>query len=133
MTNSAPNDRGSPESLGQTISKGILGRCPRCGKAPLFAGFLDNAGSCTNCGLDYTFIDAGDGPAVFVILLVGMLILGTAVIVEFTWHPPMWLHALIWVPLVLGLSIGLLRPLKGILIALQYRHKAREGQLDRAP
>lgn len=130
MTNPASNDRGSPESLGQTISRGILGRCPRCGKAPLFAGFLDNAGSCANCGLDYTFIDSGDGPAVFVILLVGMLILGTAVIVEFAWHPPLWLHAMIWVPLVLGLSIGLLRPLKGILIALQYRHKAREGQLD---
>ena len=130
MTHSKLDDRGSSESLGQTISKGLRGRCPRCGKAPLFAGFLDNAGSCTNCGLDYTFIDSGDGPAVFVILLVGMLIVGGAVIVEFTWHPPMWLHGLIWVPLVLGLSIGLLRPLKGILIALQYRNKAREGQLE---
>ncbi len=96
----------------------------------MFAGFLDITPVCPECGLDYSFADAGDGPAVFIILIVGFLIVGLALAVEFVWHPPYWLHAVIWVPLILGLSIGLLRPLKGWFVAVQYRNKAEEGRLS---
>ncbi len=117
-----------PQSVAAT---GFGGRCPRCGEGRLFDGFLTVAPSCQNCGLDFSFADSGDGPAVFIMMIVGFIVVGLALAVEFTFHPPYWLHAVIWIPLVLGLSIGLLRPLKGLMIAQQYRHKAALGQIDR--
>jgi uncharacterized protein (DUF983 family) len=110
---------------------GMRGRCPRCGEGRLFRGFLSVEPRCANCGLDLSFADSGDGPAVFVILIVGLVVVGLALFVEFTFHPPYWLHALLWVPLVLGLSLGLLRPLKGWLIAQQYLHRAEQAQIER--
>jgi uncharacterized protein (DUF983 family) len=109
----------------------LLGRCPRCGEGDLFKGYLDIAGSCAKCGLDYAGFDVGDGPAVFVILIVGAVVAGGALFVEFTWHPPYWVHALLWLPILLALSIGLLRIAKALLLVLQYRHQAREGRLVR--
>ncbi len=110
---------------------GIACRCPRCGRGRLFTGFLTLAPACENCGLDYGFADAGDGPAVFVILIAGFLVVGAAVIVEFVWRPPYWVHALLWIPMILAVTLGLLRPLKGLLVALQFHHKAEEGRPDR--
>jgi uncharacterized protein (DUF983 family) len=110
-------------------ANGLRGRCPRCGQGKLFKGFLTPAESCDHCGLDYSFADSGDGPAVFVVLIVGFIVVGLALVVEVTWHWPYWLHAVVWVPLVLGLSFGMLRPLKGWFIGMQYRHKAAEGRL----
>ncbi|WP_181705909.1 DUF983 domain-containing protein [Chthonobacter rhizosphaerae] len=110
------------------VSAGLGGRCPRCGKGPLFSGFLDTAPSCTACGLDYGFIDAGDGPAVFVILIAGFVIVALALYVEVTWQPALWIHALLWLPLTLVLCIGGLRPLKGLMVALQYRNRAAESR-----
>lgn len=110
---------------------GLKCRCPRCGEGRLFSGYLDLATRCDKCRLDYSFADAGDGPAVFVILLAGFLIVGLAVVVEFVWRPPYWVHALLWIPLVLAVTLGLLRPLKGLLVALQFHHKAAEGRIDR--
>jgi uncharacterized protein (DUF983 family) len=98
----------------------------------MFSGFLTLAPRCERCGLGYGFADAGDGPAVFVILIAGFVVVFAALIVEAVWRPPYWLHALLWVPLLLVLSLGLLRPLKGLLIALQYHHKAEQGQVDRS-
>ena len=112
------------------VSAGWRGRCPRCGEGRLFDGFLTVAPQCQNCGLDYSFADSGDGPAVFIMMIVGFIVVGLALIVEFNFHPPYWVHAIIWIPLVLGLSIGLLRPLKGLMIAQQYRHRASEGRLS---
>jgi uncharacterized protein (DUF983 family) len=106
-------------------------RCPRCREGKLFSGFLDLAKHCNKCGLDYSFADAGDGPAVFVILIAGFLVVGLAVVVEFIWRPPYWLHAVLWIPLVLTITLGLLRPLKGLLIAAQFHHKAAEVRIDR--
>ena len=111
---------------------GLRCRCPRCGEGKMFSGFLTLAPRCERCGLDYGFADAGDGPAVFVILIAGFVVVFSALIVEALWRPPYWLHALLWVPLLLILSLGLLRPLKGLLIAIQYHHKAEEGRLDRS-
>jgi uncharacterized protein (DUF983 family) len=109
---------------------GMRGRCPRCGEGRLFSGLLGLEPRCQACGLDYSFIDAGDGPAVFVIMIVGFIVVGLALYVEFTFGPPYWVHALLWVPLILILSIGLLRPLKGLLIAQQYLHRAGPGSIE---
>jgi uncharacterized protein (DUF983 family) len=109
---------------------GLRGRCPRCGEGRLFSGLLGLAPRCQACGLDFDFSDAGDGPAVFVIMIVGFIVVGLALYVEFTFGPPFWVHALLWVPLILALSIGLLRPLKGFLIAQQYLHRAGPGQIE---
>jgi uncharacterized protein (DUF983 family) len=109
---------------------GMKGRCPRCGEGRLFSGLLGIQPRCQACGLDFGFTDAGDGPAVFVIMIVGFIVVGLALFVEFTIAPPYWVHALLWGPLILGLSIGLLRPLKGFLIAQQYVQGAKEGQID---
>ena len=113
-------------------SAGLRGRCPRCGEGKLFNGYLDLAPRCERCKLDYSLADAGDGPAVFVILIAGFVVVGAALVVEATWRPPYWLHALLWLPLLLIMTLGLLRPLKGLLVTLQYHHKAEEGRADRS-
>jgi len=110
---------------------GVTGRCPRCGGGKLFDGFLVLAQRCEACGLDYGFADAGDGPAVIVTLLAGFIVVGTALVVEVKYEPPMWLHLAIFLPLTLVVCLGLLRPLKGVLVSLQYRNKAGLGQLEK--
>ena len=111
---------------------GLTARCPRCGKGRLFHGFIRLRPRCDKCGLDYAFADAGDGPAVFVILIAGFIVVALALIVEFAYQPPFWLHALLWGPLILVVTLLPLRLMKGLLIALQYHHKAAEGRLDRS-
>jgi uncharacterized protein (DUF983 family) len=113
------------------ILAGLAGRCPRCGKGKMFSGFLRLKPACETCGLDYSFVDAGDGPAVFVILIAGFIVVGAALIVETLYQPPFWLHAALWLPLILITTLAPLRALKGVLIALQYHHKAAEGRLER--
>ncbi len=110
---------------------GLLGRCPRCGKGKMFAGFLGVRPSCEACGLDYAFADAGDGPAVFVIMISGFIVVGAALAVEMLYAPPVWVHIVLWVPLVIVTAVLPLRLVKGVLIALQYHHKAAEGRLER--
>jgi uncharacterized protein (DUF983 family) len=107
---------------------GLTGRCPSCGKGRLFDGFIRLRARCDRCGLDYAFADAGDGPAVFVILIAGFIVVALALIVEFTYQPPFWLHAVLWGPLILVVTLAPLRLIKGLLIALQYHHKAAESR-----
>jgi uncharacterized protein (DUF983 family) len=114
------------------IRKGLAGRCPRCGKGRLFQGFLNMRPRCEECGLDYSFIDSGDGPAVFVIMLAGFIVVGCALIVEVRYEPPLWVHALLWAPLILAITLLPLRPMKGLMIALQYHHKAAEARAEAA-
>lgn len=115
------------------IIAGLTCRCPRCGREPLYAGSfsLDVREECAGCGLRFKFIDPGDGPAVFAIMILGVLILGGALLVEFRLHPPWWVHVLLWGPITLFVALGLLRPLKALLIALQYHHKAEQGRLEK--
>jgi uncharacterized protein (DUF983 family) len=115
----------------RAIMRGIRGRCPRCGEGTLYRGFLGLKPNCEKCGLDFDFADAGDGPAVFVILIGGFIVVFAALIVEFTYQPPYWVHAALWLPLILLVTLAPLRPIKGVLIALQYHHKAQEGRLER--
>jgi uncharacterized protein (DUF983 family) len=108
----------------------LLARCPRCGSGPLFKNVLELREKCDRCGLDYRFIDTGDGPAVFAILILGFLVCGMALYVEFTYEPPVWVHVVLWgigTPLI---ALVLLRFLKAGLIALQYRNKAEEGRFE---
>ena len=111
---------------GQSVSpfrRGFTGRCPRCGEGALYDGFLDVADRCTACGLDYSGQNSGDGSAFFIIMFVGFIVVGLALVLEVMFAPPVWLHMVLWLPLSLGLSLAMMRPAKGILIALQYRHK----------
>jgi uncharacterized protein (DUF983 family) len=114
----------------EPISTGLRGRCPRCGQGRLFEGFLKVAPACRVCGLDFGFADSADGPAVFVILIVGFIVAGAALVVEVAYSPPIWVHVVLWGPLVLVLCIGMLRPLKGVLVAIQYAHRAEQGRID---
>ncbi|MBO6825449.1 MAG: DUF983 domain-containing protein [Sneathiella sp.] len=106
------------------FAAGITCKCPSCGEGKLFRSFLEVQPVCEVCGLKLEDIDSGDGPAVFVIVIVGLIVVALAFWVEFAFHPPYWLQLVIWLPTVVGLSIGLLRPLKSLMIALQYHHKA---------
>ena len=111
------------------VPTGIRGRCPRCGEGRLFAGFLTLSERCPVCGLDFDFADAADGPAFFVIMVLGFVIAAGALLLEVAYAPPLWLHAILWPPLVLVFSLGLLRPIKGVMIALQFVNQARSGQI----
>ena len=102
---------------------GLAGRCPRCGRGRLFAGFLAVVERCGVCGLDLRAQDSGDGPVAFIILIVGFLVVGAALLVEVRYEWPIWLHLAVWLPLAAGLCLALMRPLKATLIALQYRHR----------
>ena len=97
-------------------------RCPRCGQGKLFSGLLNVRRECEVCGLDLSAQDAGDGPAVFVIFFLGLIVVGLAALVEIRFSPPIWVHLVLWTPLILGGAVAMLRPLKAGLIALQYRH-----------
>jgi uncharacterized protein (DUF983 family) len=112
------------------ISTGLAGKCPRCGDGRMFQGFLAVATKCDVCDLDYSFADSGDGPAVFVTLIAGFLVLGAALAVDMAYEPPIWVYIVVFLPLTVIVCLGLLRPLKGLLIASQYTNKAAPGRLE---
>jgi len=111
------------------FAAGVKATCPRCGQGRLYSGLLQPARGCLNCKLDYSFIDSGDGPAVFVIMILGFVILGLALAVESAFHLPIWLHMVIWLPVIIGTSLWALRVGKAFMIALQYQTNARQGVL----
>jgi uncharacterized protein (DUF983 family) len=117
-----------PATPPSPIAAGLLGRCPLCGEGRLFQGFLALRARCEHCGLDFSFADSADGPAFFVMFLSGFIVAGSALAVEIIYAPPYWVHALLWGPLILITTLLPLRPVKGLLIALQYHHKAAEGR-----
>jgi uncharacterized protein (DUF983 family) len=129
MTDNVPI--ATPLSL--SVLRGLACKCPRCGEGKLFAGFIDLRPSCEKCGLDYAFIDVGDGAAVFLIMIAGAIVVGCALVVEVKYQPPFWLHAALWLPLILATTILPMRSMKSLLIALQFHHKASEGQLIDRP
>jgi uncharacterized protein (DUF983 family) len=113
-------------SLSESVRAGLSSRCPRCGRGKLFGGFLTVRARCDACGLDYSFADSGDGPAVFIMFFAGFIVVAAALAIEVLYRPPFWVHAVMWVPLVLILTLAPLRPVKGLMIALQYHHQAAE-------
>jgi uncharacterized protein (DUF983 family) len=115
-------------TLSGAIRAGLRCRCPRCGEGRLFAGFLALRPRCEVCGLDYGFADSGDGPAVFIIFLAGFIVVGAALVTEVVYQPPYWVHAALGLPLILIVTLGPLRPMKGLMIALQHHHAAEAGR-----
>jgi uncharacterized protein (DUF983 family) len=114
------------------VTAGLKGRCPRCGEGRLFSGFLTVAPRCGACGLDFSFADAGDGPAIFAMLIIGFIVVGLALWMEVSLSPPLWVHFILWIPLAVVLCLTALRLAKGVLITLQYANKAAEGRWDRS-
>ncbi|UMY18474.1 DUF983 domain-containing protein [Methylobacterium organophilum] len=110
------------------IPTGLRGRCPRCGEGHMFKGYLSFRPTCEVCGQDFSAFDSADGPAFFVMSIVGAVVVATALWLEITYEPPMWLHAAVAGTLSIGLSLLLVRPLKGLLAALQFHNKAAEGR-----
>lgn len=112
------------------FSLGIRGLCPRCGRGPLFDGFLTLAPACAVCGLDFGYADPADGPAFFAMSIWAVPVVIFAMWLELSWRAPYWVHLVTTLPLLLGGAILLLRPLKGWLVCSQYIYKAGEGVLD---
>jgi uncharacterized protein (DUF983 family) len=110
------------------ISAGLACRCPNCGEGALFDGFLKVSPRCEACGFDLHKADSGDGPAVFIVLIVGMVVCAAALVTEINFHPPIWLHLVLWLPLSGILSMVLIRPFKGVMLALQFHHRASEAR-----
>jgi uncharacterized protein (DUF983 family) len=106
----------------------LRGLCPRCAAKTLYKGLAGFAPKCRACGLDFAGFNVGDGPAAFLILIVGGLVTALAIALELGAEPPFWVHILLWLPLTAVLVVGSLRFAKGLLLALEYRHRAREGR-----
>ena len=124
----------TPPASGRGVVEAALrGLCPRCGAKTLFAGLATFAPRCRACGLDFAAFNVGDGPAAFLIFIVGGIVVALAILVELSASPPWWVHVILWLPLTAILTIGLLRLGKGLLLALEYRHRAREGRLQDRP
>jgi uncharacterized protein (DUF983 family) len=109
---------------------GALGRCPNCGKGALYGGFLTLTPVCGCCGYRLADADSGDGPAIFVIMVVGFLVVFAALFSEIAYHPPVWFHLVVWLPLGAALCLGLLRPMKGLMVAAQIRNRASQHRRD---
>lgn len=121
--------RVSDTLLAPTVAQAALkGLCPCCGARSLFATWTRFAPACPACGLDFSTFDVGDGPAAFLTLILGAIIVALAIVLELTVHPPLWVHLLIWVPVTWAGVIGSLRIAKAALIAVEYRNRAREGR-----
>jgi len=112
------------------ISAGLRCRCPNCGEGPVFKSYLGFAPACTACGVSFEKADAGDGPAFFVMFLVGILVTPPVLLVQVVFDPPVWVHLLIWTPVIIGASVWLLRPFKSLLFALQWKNHAEEAQWE---
>ena len=126
-------ETGTGETDAAPLARAALGHCPRCGRGRLFSGFLGVAPACDACGLDLGFAEAGDGPAVLVILVVGFVVVGLALWAEVVHAAPLWLHFILWPPLTPLLALPMLRVLKGAMIGQQYRTGAAEFAVRAGP
>jgi uncharacterized protein (DUF983 family) len=117
---------GPPDPAPSALSAGLRCRCPACGEAPLFEGFLGVRPRCPGCGVNLSAQDSGDGPVAFIILIVGGIVVTLALLAEVRYGWPVWLHLLLWLPLALVLVLALMRPFKAVMIALQYRHRRHD-------
>jgi uncharacterized protein (DUF983 family) len=125
-----PEDKPHIEGQPSIASAALFGLCPKCGARKLFGGSLTQfAERCRVCGLEFRSFNVGDGPAAFLTLIIGALIVGLALWLELAWHPPFWVHVLLWVPITAAAVIWGLRGGKAALLAAEYQRKAGEGRL----
>ena len=109
----------------------LSGSCPKCGARTLFDGMINFAPKCRACGLDFSQFNVGDGPAAFLTLIIGAVIVILALVVDSAFQPPIWVHALLWIPLTALLVVGGLRGCKAWLLISEYRRNAGEGQVKK--
>lgn len=115
------------------VQAALKGLCPRCGAPTLFAGWARFADRCGACGLDVGRFNVGDGPAAFLTLILGAIVVALAIWLELAVGPPLWVHMLIWIPFTAAGVIGSLRIAKGAMMALEYHNAAREGRVAPPP
>ncbi len=127
MIEDRPTSVGQPARI-DPIRAGLLCRCPSCARGKLFSGFLKVAERCESCGYDFTRLNTGDGAAVFVMQIAGAPVVFGALFIQLAWNPPIWAMLLAALPLVAGLSLGLMRPGKGVMVALQMRNEAGQAR-----
>ena len=126
MADNNPKDLGGQPGI---IPAALFSLCPRCGARGLFDGLTKFAPKCRVCGLDFSTFNVGDGPAAFLTLIIGALVVVLAITLELTWHPPFWLHVVLWVPFTAGAVIWGLRAGKSALLASEFQRDAGEGRL----
>ena len=126
LPSTTPGERGASAPLPDPIVTGLKCRCPRCGEGALFQGYLKLRPRCQRCGLELNFAEGSEGPAVFVIFIVGFLVVGAAALSEVAWDIHPLVHLALWIPATIVLSLLLLRPFKGVMIAFHYRNIVHE-------
>ncbi|HWD29776.1 MAG TPA: DUF983 domain-containing protein [Rhizomicrobium sp.] len=104
------------------VMRGLMGRCPKCGEGKLFRAFLKVADNCPACGEAMHHHRADDFPAYLVIVIVGHIVVAATLGVEAAFAPPLWLHAVIWLPVTTAMALGMLQPVKGAVVAYQWEH-----------
>ena len=119
-----------PRTIVAAVRRGLAGCCPNCGAAKLFISFLQPVHACPACGQEWSIRTADDFPPYLVILLVGHVVAPGMIAMESGWHPPLWVHLSVWLPLVLLLSLLLIQPMKGVVIAFQWWNWDRATTLD---
>ena len=102
------------------MKRGFAGRCPRCGQGKLFRAFLKVDDHCKVCALDFTPHRADDLPAYLVIIIVGHIVVPTALWVETNYSPAVWLQLAIYLPFTFIASLLLLQPVKGAVVGFQW-------------
>jgi uncharacterized protein (DUF983 family) len=123
MNPSRANPQSTDRPMRQALLRGLLCRCPNCGRGKLFRAFLKVADECPACGEDFRHQQADDAPAYFVILIVGHIVVPLALTMEVAFAPPSWLQFAIWIPITIGLCVGILQPFKGAIVAWQWAHR----------
>jgi uncharacterized protein (DUF983 family) len=111
---------GEKRDVWTAIKRGFRGRCPRCGEGKLFRAFLKVADHCSVCGLDFSPHRADDLPAYLVIVIVGHIVVPTALLIETNYSPPVALQLAIYLPVTLVASLLLLQPVKGAVVGIQW-------------
>ena len=123
MTGETPDTKGQPG----VAAAALFGLCPECGAKGLFGGIASFAPRCRTCGLDFAKFNVGDGPAAFLIMVIGAAVVGLALWVEFSFAPPVWVHAVLWTPVITLATLGGLRIAKAALLITEFRRSAREA------
>ena len=126
MGEQTPAQKGQPG----LAAAALFGLCPQCGVKTLFDGAARFAPRCPACGLDYGRFNVGDGPAAFLTMIIGALVVALALVVEFKFSPPIWVHVVVWLPLIIGSTLLGLRVSKAALLTAEYQRHAREATGD---
>nr|WP_277754032.1 DUF983 domain-containing protein [Porphyrobacter sp. GA68] len=126
MTDPVPD--GEPNGQPSLVEAALFGCCPRCGARTLFVGATQFAPRCRTCGLDYDSFNVGDGPAAFLTLIIGAMLVGLAIWLDIAVAPPLWVHLLIWIPVTVVSVLGGLRVAKALLLISEYRNSAGEAR-----